>query len=137
MNDWNNKYLTNNAERLRRGMTKEEKHLWYDFLKQLDVTVQRQKVLKRYIVDFYIAKAKLIIELDGSQHYTTDTAERLDRERDDYFNRNGYTVLRYTNLEIQKNFRGVCEDIMLHLNTSSDSALPSHLPLKGKANTRK
>lgn len=114
MNDWNNKYLTDRAKSLRKNMTKEEKHLWYDFLKNLNVTVQRQKVLKCYIVDFYIHKAKLIIELDGSQHYT-EKGERDDAVRDDYFRRNGYMVLRYTNLEIQKNFGGVCEDIMSHL----------------------
>ena len=118
MNNWNNDRLTGNAKRLRKEMTKEERHLWYDFLKHLDVTVQRQKVMNRYIVDFYIAQSKLIIELDGSQHYM-DKGIDADRIRDDYFRRNGYTVLRYTNLDIQTNFRGVCEDIMLHLDTSS------------------
>ena len=117
MNDWNNKYLTDRAKSLRKNMTKEEKHLWYVFLKSLNVTVQRQKVLKCYIVDFYIHKAKLIIELDGSQHYT-EKGERDDAVRDDYFRRNGYMVLRYTNLEIQKNSGGVCEDIMSHLTPS-------------------
>ena len=118
MNNWNNDRLTSNAKRLRKEMTKEERHLWYDFLKHLNVTVQRQKVMNRYIVDFYIAQSKLIIELDGSQHYM-DKGIDADRIRDDYFRRNGYTVLRYTNLDIQTNFRGVCEDIMLHLDTSS------------------
>ena len=114
MNEWHNKNLTENSKELRRNMTKEEKHLWYDFLKHLDVNVQRQKVLKCYIVDFYIHSAKLIIELDGSQHYTDD-GQRCDAVRDDYFRRNGYKVLRYSNLQIHTNFRGVCEDIMAHI----------------------
>ena len=116
MNTWNNSNLTENSQRLRREMTKEEKHLWYDFFKKLGVTVQRQKVLNRYIADFYIAKSKLIIELDGSQHYADDGIIS-DKTRDDYFKRNGYTVLRYSNYEIHHNFKGVCEDIFNHLNT--------------------
>jgi len=93
MNGWSNKYLTKNSQELRKNMTKEEKHLWYDFLKHLDVNVQRQKVLKKYIVDFYIHSSKLIIELDGSQHYSEDE-QRSDAERDDSFRRNAYNVLR-------------------------------------------
>ena len=122
MNGWNNKNLTEKSKELRRNMTKEEKHLWYDFLKQLDVTVQRQKVLNRYIADFYIHSSRLIIELDGSQHYT-EKGETTDSVRDDYFRRNGYTILRYTNLEIQRNFRGVCEDIMSHLTPHPSPAV--------------
>ena len=106
--------LAKSARSLRKTMTKEERHLWYDFLKHLDVTVQRQKVLNRYIADFYIHSAKLVIELDGSQHYS-EQGEMTDSVRDDYFRRNGYTVLRYSNYEIHNNFRGVCEDIMSHL----------------------
>ena len=69
MNKTNNSTLTGNAKTLRKNMTKEERHLWYDFLKTLPITANRQKVLGNYIVDFYIAAAKLVIELDGSQHY--------------------------------------------------------------------
>ena len=61
--------LLSNARRLRKNMTKEERHLWYDFLRGLPVMVHRQKVIGKYIVDFYIAEANLVIELDGSQHY--------------------------------------------------------------------
>ena len=61
--------LTANARDLRRNMTKEERHLWYDFMRGLPVRVHRQKVIGRYIVDFYIAEKNLVIELDGSQHY--------------------------------------------------------------------
>ena len=63
------KILTQNSQELRRNMTKEEKHLWYDFLKKLPITVNRQRKMGSYIADFYIAKCKLVIELDGSQHY--------------------------------------------------------------------
>ena len=65
-----NPKLTENAKELRRNMTKEEKHLWYDFLKTYPVRFLRQKVIDDYIADFYCHKARLIIELDGSQHYT-------------------------------------------------------------------
>ena len=69
MNKTHNTKLTSNAKNLRKNMTKEERHLWYDFLRSLPVMVHRQKVIGSYIVDFYIAEAKLVIELDGSQHY--------------------------------------------------------------------
>ena len=66
MNNAYNKKLTENAKALRKNMTKEERHLWYDFLKNLPIMIHRQKVIGNYIVDFYIAEAKLVIELDGS-----------------------------------------------------------------------
>ena len=69
MPEYYNKHLRGNARSLRKNMTKEERHLWYDFLKGLPVMVHRQKVFGNYIADFYIAEAKLVIELDGSQHY--------------------------------------------------------------------
>ena len=95
-------------------MTEEEKHLWYDFLKKLPVTVHRQKVLYRYIVDFYIAKEKLIIEIDGYQHGEEEN-QKKDKERDCYFIQNGYKVLRYTNKQIHSEFEGVCKDILCQL----------------------
>ncbi len=74
LNQTNNPQLRKNAQKLRREMTKEERRLWYDFLKQLPVTINRQKVIAHYIVDFYCASAKLVIELDGSQHYEDEGA---------------------------------------------------------------
>ena len=68
MNEKRNPVLTSNAQKLRREMTKEERHLWYDFLRTIPFTVNRQKVIGWYIADFYIAQARLVIELDGSQH---------------------------------------------------------------------
>ena len=102
--------LTPNARSLRKNMTKEERHLWYDFLKGLPVMVHRQKVIGKYIVDFYIADAKLVIELDGSQHYETEY-QLKDTFRDVWLEKQGFMVLRIPNSEINRNFRGVCDEI--------------------------
>ena len=115
MNKFNNAKLTENSKILRRNMTKEERYLWYDFLKTLPITVHRQKVLGRYIVDFYIAKARIVIELDGSQHYE-DKGVQSDEIRDTYLQEQGLTVLRYSNSDLNKNFNGVCSDILRHLS---------------------
>ena len=93
-------------------MTPEEKHLWYDFLKKLPVNVNRQNVIGNYIVDFYCAKEKIVIELDGSQHFESEK----DAERDKYLESLGIKVLRYWNEDLHDNFKGVCEDIENHLN---------------------
>ncbi len=111
MNNLRNPKLTTNAKRLRREMTKEERHLWYDFLRGLPIMVHRQKPIGPYIADFYIASSQIVIELDGSQHFE-DAGHRQDALRDHYFNTQGITVLRYANSDIHKNFRGVCEDIL-------------------------
>ena len=92
-------------------MTKEERHLWYDFLKPLPVTFNRQKVIGKYVVDFYCASANLVIELDGSQHYEENGLFK-DKERDEFLNNLGLKVLRYSNLDINKNFDEVCQDIL-------------------------
>ena len=118
MNDQYNGKLTANARKLRKTMTKEERHLWYDCLKTLPVTVHRQKALGPYIVDFYIASAKLIIELDGSQHYEQEHQAR-DTARDDYLKRNGFEVLRYSNADVNYRFQSVCEDIWNHIFESN------------------
>lgn len=119
MNELRNEQLRSFSQKLRRKMTKEERHLWYDFLKQLPLTVNRQKVLGYYIADFYIASKKLVIELDGSQHYMENGVES-DQSRDAWMQQKGITVLRYTNLQIQREFDAVCSDILMKLgNTSS------------------
>ena len=115
MNKTNNSKLTGNARSLRKNMTKEERHLWYDFLKTLPVTVNRQKVIGNYIVDFYIASSKIVVELDGSQHYENDN----DTKRDAFLNDLGIKVLRYSNLDVNQRFESVCEDILNNINTSS------------------
>ena len=114
MNTTHNSRLSANAKALRKTMTKEERHLWYDFLKGLDVMVHRQKVLGKYIVDFYIAEARLVIELDGSQHYE-DPGRQADRVRDTWLEGQGIRVLRYSNADINCRFRDVCQDILNHL----------------------
>ena len=95
-------------------MTKEERHLWYDFLKTLPVTIHRQKVIGDYIVDFYCASAKIVIELDGSQHYSPEGIAS-DKSRDEYLAGLGIDVLRYANSDVNNNFEGVCEHIRLLL----------------------
>ena len=114
------KILTQNSQELRRNMTKEEKHLWYDFLKKLPITVNRQKVFGKYIVDFYIHSARLVIELDGSQHETR-THKSRDNERDDYFASLGIAVLRYPNSSVNNAFPWVCQDILNHLGIDCKS----------------
>ncbi len=109
-----NKTLTPVAKKLRKNMTKEEKKLWYDCLRLLPCKVHRQYVIGKYVVDFYCASADLVIELDGAQHYEDD-ALRYDAERDAYLRSQGMTVLRYTNIELNQNFKGICEDIWAHL----------------------
>lgn len=105
-----NAKLTNTARTFRKNMTKEEKHLWYDFLRSYPVRFLRQKVIDNYIVDFYCHQARLIIELDGSQHYTDDGL-KYDEERTKCFEERGLNVLRIPNNEINNNFDGVCEYI--------------------------
>ena len=117
MNEKYNEKLQANARILRNNMTKEERRLWYDCLKLLPVTVHRQKVIDRYIVDFYIAQANLVIELDGSQHY--DPADqKTDAQRDAYMCELGLDVLRIPNNAVNQNFSGVCEEIWNRIKPS-------------------
>lgn len=105
-----NPSLTPFARQLRREMTKEERHLWYDFLRKYPVRFSRQKVLGEYIVDFYCAQAKLVIELDGSQHFEPGNLEK-DAQRTEYLKGYDLTVLRIPNNEVMHNFDGVCQYI--------------------------
>ena len=105
-----NHSIVHNAKNLRKNMTKEERHLWYDFLRTYPIKFSRQKVLGKYIVDFYSAQAKLIIELDGSQHYE-DIGIAKDKERTTYLEHYGLKILRIPNNQVNQNFRGVCEYI--------------------------
>ena len=110
-----NRKLVVNAQNLRKNMTDEEKHLWYDFLKKLPITVNRQKNIGNYIVDFYIASKRIVIELDGSQHNRAEH-RASDEERDAVLHSLGVTVLRYTNLDIHERFGAVSRDILKHLD---------------------
>ena len=103
-----NKKLVSNAKGLRKNMTKEERHLWYDYLRNKDLRFVRQKIIGNYIVDFYCAKANLVIEIDGSQHFEKEVI-RYDAERTKYLEELGLLVVRIPNNEINTNFGGVCE----------------------------
>jgi very-short-patch-repair endonuclease len=105
-----NAKLTGNAKALRRNMTKEERHLWFDFLRNYPVRFLRQKVIDNYIVDFYCHAARLVIELDGSQHYDPDL-QIQDAQRTAVIEARNLKVMRIPNNAIKENFRGVCEYI--------------------------
>ena len=98
-------------------MTKEERHLWYDYLKSYPVRFSRQKVLGKYIADFYSAEAKLVIELDGSQHYEDGNPDK-DAQRTAFLQEYGLTIIRIPNNEVSRNFRGVCECIDMAVRQS-------------------
>ena len=112
-----NKELVGTAKCLRKNMTKEEKHLWYDFLKNYPVKFYRQKPIGDYIVDFYCSKAKTVIELDGSQHFD-EFAIKEDAERTAFLEEYGLKVIRIPNNEINENFYGVCEYIDFEVKQS-------------------
>ena len=102
------------AKTLRKNMTPWERKLWYEFLRDYPLRFQRQKSIGDYIVDFYCAKAKLAVELDGGGHYTETQVEK-DAERTKELETMGLTVLRISNLDIDRNFEGVCEYIDLNV----------------------
>ena len=102
------------ARDLRKNMTPEERKLWYEFLRTYPLRIMRQRPIDHYIVDFYCAAAKLVIELDGSQHFEPE-GSKYDRERDHVLSTYGIKVLRIPNNEVNKNFYGVCEYINLVL----------------------
>ena len=110
-----NKKLVSNARSLRKNMTPEEKHLWYDFLKRLPCNVRRQHNIGNYIVDFYIAEKKIVIEIDGVQHWTTEHRS-ADEARDRDLLSWGIQVLRYSNDSLRNNFSGVTVDILKNLS---------------------
>lgn len=112
-----NKSIVGTARMLRKNMTKQERHLWYDFLSAYPVKFTRQKILGKYIADFYCASANLVIELDGNQH----AEERYiikDAERTAYIEQFGIKVIRIANGDITDNFDGVCEYIDELVRTS-------------------
>ena len=109
------KNLLRNSQNLRKNMTKEERHLWYDFLKEYPVQFKRQYVIGSYIVDFYCYQARLVVELDGSQHYEPNAVE-YDRNRTAYLQKQGLLVMRFSNLDVITQFRAVCEAIDTAVN---------------------
>ena len=99
-----------NARRLRREMTPHERKLWYLFLRKYPVKIYKQRIIGRFIVDFYCAPARLVIELDGSQHYESQGLA-YDAERSQFLTALGLAVLRFSNRDIDMDFRGVCVQI--------------------------
>ena len=110
-----NKNLVENAKKLRKNMTPEEKHLWYDFLKRLPYCVKRQHNIENYIVDFYIAKKKIVIEVDGTQH-NSEEHKVSDEKRDKALAEWGIEVLRYSNESIRNSFVAVADSILKKLD---------------------
>lgn len=108
------------AKDLRKNMTPWERKLWYEFLRAYPLRFQRQKAVGNYIADFYCAKAGLIIELDGGGHYTVEQIEK-DKVRTKELEDMNLTVLRVCNLDIDRNFKGVCEYIDLAVKNLSHS----------------
>lgn len=105
-----NQVLTIKAQTLRKNMTKEEAHLWYQYLCRTESRFRRQFVIGNYIVDFYCHAAKLVVELDGSQHCTPEEME-YDRKRTAYLEKQGLMVIRFSNLDVMHRFRDVCGTI--------------------------
>ncbi|MBQ1269730.1 MAG: endonuclease domain-containing protein [Clostridia bacterium] len=110
-----NNSLLNVARILRRNMTRQEKHLWYDFLRYYPIKIYKQRIIDNFIVDFYCHSARLVIELDGSQHYTKQ-GKVHDAIRTEIFERYGIYVLRFSNKDIDENFEGVCHRIDRMIN---------------------
>ena len=102
-----NRKLIPRAKELRTQATRQENHLWYDFLCSYPVRFQRQKVIGPFITDFYCHQAKLVVELDGSQHYTKEGTS-YDVERDHFLSENRLFVLHISNLEVDSHFDSVC-----------------------------
>ena len=114
-----------NARRLRREMTPHERKLWYLFLRKYPVKIYKQRIIGRYIVDFYCASARLVIELDGSQHYEP-RGMASDSERSAFLSAHGLEILRFSNRDIDRDFYGVCTQIDLMIQKRMQSPL-SHL----------
>ena len=106
-----NKTLKERASHLRKNMTYAEKKIWYEFLRKLDIPINRQKVIDNYIVDFYCSKARLVIEIDGDTHFSDEEIE-YDMSRTKELESLGLNVIRYSNDDIMTNFNNCCEDIL-------------------------
>ena len=114
-----------NARRLRREMTPHERKLWYLFLRKYPVKIYKQRIIGKFIVDFYCASAKLVIEVDGSQHYEPQ-GMAYDTDRSVYLSALGLEILRFSNRDIDRNFCGVCRKIDITIQNRLESPL-SHL----------
>ena len=117
----NNKLL-NIARILRRNMTRQEKHLWYDFLRYYPVKIYKQRIIDNFIADFYCHSVRLIIELDGSQHYTSRGKARGEA-RTEILEKYGIYVLRFSNKDVDDYFEDVCRMIDRVINERIESPL--------------
>ena len=126
MNQKYNKKLQPNAQTLRRNMTPEERHLWYDFLRDYPAHFRRQRVIESFVADFYCSAALLVIEIDGGQHFT-EQGLAYDRERSAIFASYGIEVLRFTNNDVDTRFEAVCTMIM-HVTEARISELFAERP---------
>ena len=111
-----------NARRLRREMTPHERKLWYLFLRKYPIKIYKQRIIGRFIVDFYCSSAKLVIELDGCQHYEAQGLA-YDLERSAFLEALGLNVLRFTNRDVDRDFRRVCEQIDLAIQERTQNPL--------------
>ena len=111
-----NHKLLPRVKELRREMTPQERHLWYDFLRDYPVKVYKQRIIDSFIADFYCSSAKLVIEIDGAQHFSEEGLLR-DRVRTEIIERYGVQVLRFTNHEVDSQFEAVCNLIMHTIET--------------------
>ena len=102
-----NNNLLNIAKSLRRNMTRQEKHLWYDYLQHYPIKIYKQRIIDNFVVDFYCHKARLAIEIDGSEHYSIE-GKTYDESRTGVIEKYGVIVLRFSNLDIDDKFEGVC-----------------------------
>ena len=105
-----NANLKSLSQQLRKNQTKEENLLWHNFLKKYPMRFRRQYIIGNYIADFYCHQARLVVELDGSQHYDP-TRQEKDLQRTAYLTAQGLKVLRFTNLEVTRQFSAVCQAI--------------------------
>lgn len=115
------------AKVLRKNMTPWERKLWYEFLRDYPLRFQRQKAIGNYIADFYCAKARLVVELDGGGHYTVEQIKK-DSMRTKELESMNLKVLRISNLDIDRNFSGVCEYIDLAVKKSLPQSFASQNP---------
>ena len=126
----NNPELRRLSQTLRRNMTRQERHLWYDYLRDYPLRFVRQHPLSRFIADFYCAKAHLVVELDGSQHYFPEGIES-DEARTAELNALGIHVLRFPNNAVDRSFEGVCEAIDLTVQALTRGEPVPEFPVEG------
>ena len=112
------------ARKLRREMTPHERKLWYLFLRKYPIKIYKQRIIDKFIVDFYCASAKLVIEIDGSQHYE-EQGSAYDAKRSAVLESYGLKVIRYSNREIDREFPAVCEQIDQIIKERTLSVSPS------------